>query len=126
MSELTLNIILLLSGLILGILAHKLFAKSSKKIRRLTNKLKEQDNENKALQNNLNNYFDDANDLASKLAEDYQTLISKLSEGTRKFSSFNKNMYYPAITNNLNNPGIEKNIPYTVDSLNNSNKDKST
>ena len=121
MSEITVNIIVLLSGLALGILAHKLFAKSSRKIRKLQTRVKNQEIEQKALQNNLDNYFNDANNLASKLAEDYQTLISKLSEGTRKFSSYSNHVHYPAIINNINNPGVEKNIPYTVDSLNETN-----
>jgi len=118
MPDIYINIAFLLSGLLIGIITHKLFAASSKKIKKLQRELKVQEQEQKSLQNNLDNYFSDANNIAAKLAEEYQTLISKISEGTRKFSSFSKNVHYPAITNSINNPGIENNIPYTVDSLN--------
>jgi len=119
MPDIYVNIAFLLSGLLIGIIVHRLFASSSKKVRKLQNKLKIQEQEHKNLQNNLDNYFSDANNLVAKLAEEYQTLISKISEGTRKFSSFSKNVHYPAITNNISNPGVETNMPYTVDSLNN-------
>lgn len=119
MPDAYINIAFLLSGLIIGAVSHRLLASSSKKIRSLQNKLKTHEEEHKNLQNNLDHYFNDANTIAAKLAEEYQTLISKISEGTRKFSSFSKNVHYPAITNNINNSGIENNMPYTVDSLNN-------
>lgn len=119
MPDVYINIAFLISGLIIGSVAHRLLASSSKKIRNLQNKLKIHEEEHRNLQNNLDNYFNDANSIAAKLAEEYQTLISKISEGTRKFSSFSKNVHYPAIINNINNSGIENNMPYTVDSLNN-------